>query len=691
MNYYKKAAAFLMGIVLCSGYAVLPVTAGYADDEESGSSYSEENVKEENGFSYTVDSDGNAVIVECSLTDKEIDVPSVLGGATVTEISTEAFLESGIEKINIPASVTYISTDNPFASCLALKEINVDSANENYCSVDGILFSKDKKKLLHYPASIESDSYTVPDGVEEIGVAALAEGRLKNITLPSSLKTIDRHAFSFDAWLESVDMSNTAVKLIDVMAFAKCTALKEVKFSDKTTEFGTAAFIGCSSLAEVTLPEKLEIIGQSAFMGTALKQVRIPDSVTYIGYSAFGYDEEEKADSSFTIIAKQGSVGYTYCKDKDTEYGYENNFQFKSVETAEEEEEYGKLDTKSDGDYEYYLEGDDAVITICVSMDSKITVPGEFDGHKVTSIRKGAFSGLEASEIILPDSVKTIGENIFPATVTKITLSGNLESFGNEEPFLACSALKEISVGSGEGAFTAKDGVLYSKDMKQLVAYPMAKDDDSFSVPADVTEIDLSAFCGNPHLKKIDISHVEAIGNYAFQGCTSLESVEFSKNLDSVGEGAFLDCTSLKSVRLYDKLQYIGDYSIGFYYDENIRNQVDQGFIKDADPYTVTKGFTIYTTEDSMAYKYGKTYNMNVVTDTVAVAGNNVKKGFIYAVAGIIGAIVLAIAGIFTGKTISRKKADKKREATKKQVAEKLAEKNKDTVSGEEKNEDTEA
>ena len=92
-----------------------------------------------------------------------------------------------------------------------------------------------------------------------------------------------------------------------------------------------------------------------------------------------------------------------------------------------------------------------------------------------------------------------------------------------------------------------------------------------------------------------------------------------------------------------------------------------------------------------MAYKYGKTYNMNVVTDTVAVAGNNVKKGFIYVVAGIIGAIVLAIAGIFTGKTISRKKADKKREATKKQVAEKLAEKNKDTVSGEEKNEDTEA
>ena len=688
MNHCKKTAAFLMGLILCSGYAALPVTAGYADDEASGSSYSQENTAQENGFTYSVDSDGNARILECSLTDKEITVPDTLGGAPVTEIGTEAFLESGITIINIPASVTYISTDNPFASCLALEEINVAEGNKDYCSVDGILFSKDMKKLVHYPASKESDSYTVPDSVEEIGVAALAEGRLKSIKLPDSLKTIGRHAFSFDAWLESVDMSNTAVECVDVMAFAKCTALTDVKFSDKTTKIDTAAFIGCSKLAEVTLPESLSNIGQSAFKGTALKSVRIPESVEYIGYSAFGYDENDNMDSDFTIIAKQGSAGYTYCTDTDDEYGYANDFQFKSYETAAEEEEYGKLDTKSSGDYEYYLEGDGAVITVCVAMDSKIEVPAEFDGHKVTSIRKKAFSGTSASEIVLPDSVKTIGENVFPETLVKVTLPGGLESFGNEEPFLNCSALKEICVGKGEGNFSAEDGVLYSKDKKQLVAYPMAKSDKSFNLPASVTEIDLSAFCGNPHLEEIDISHVEAIGNYAFQGCTALRSVKFSKDLDSIGEGAFLDCKELTSVRLYNKLQYIGDYSLGFYYDENLVSQMQQGLIETTDPYSVIKDFTIYTTEDSLVYKYGKTYKMNIVTDTVEVAGSNVKKGFIYVIAGILGAIVLAVAGIFAGKKISRKKAEKKREDTKKKAAEKLAEKAEEEKTEEGSNED---
>lgn len=664
MSYRKRALAFLAGLLLCFGGTAAPFGQVYADDEETSTASSEEqeNTFKEGDFTYTVDGDGNAVVESWVSDAKEVVIPSEMGGHIVTEIATEAFLESRVYKVTIPASVNYISTDNPFASCVALEEIDVDPENKNYCSVDGILYTKDMKKLVHYPAAKSGDSFEVPDGIEEIGIAGISENGLKSISLPDSLSKIGRHSFSFDERLESIDMSGTSIEKVEVMAFVNCNVLTEVKFSPDTKEIALGAFYGCSKLEEVELPEGLETVGQSAFLGTAMKEVSVPDTVTSIGYSAFGYDENQNPIDGFTIIGAYNSAAYTYCKDKDEEYGYANDFDFKSFEVAQDEEEYSKLDIHSSGDYEYALENDEATITICVSMDSSITVPDEIDGHKVTAVRKGAFGSLEATEIIYPDTVKTIGENNFPVTLQKVTLPAALETIDGAEPFIDCAALQEINVseGEGEGTYSSADGILYSKDKKTLIVYPRAKEDKKFTLPADTEEIAFSAFCGNTFIEEADLRSAKQIASYAFENCTALKKVRFSKSLESVGENVFFNCHALGSVRLYKELTDIGDYAFGFIYDSALQSQIEQGLVQETNPYSVLDGFKIYTDEDTTAYKYAQVYDIEVVTNTVDVGSNNVNQNFIYVIAGIAAAVVLAVAGIITGKSISRKKASKK-------------------------------
>ena len=664
MEHFKRSAAFILGLLLCFGNAAAPAASVYATDDEITLA-AEEGVLADGDFSYTVDSDGNAVITGCTSAESEITVPDTLGGCPVTEIADTAFLENKAETINIPSGIIYISASNPFASCLELKAINVSEDNAEYCSVDGVLYSADMKKLIHYPANKEGASFTVPDGVEEIGIAALSENKLKAIALPDSLTTVGRHAFSFCEQLTAIDMSNTSIEYLDIMTFMSCSSLSSVKFSESTFEIGLAAFYGCTSLAEVTLPEYLAVVGQSAFMGTAMKEIRVPDSVVSIGYSAFGYDLNENADDSFVVIGSVGSAAYKYCTDTDKDYGYANNFIFKSADTADAEAEYNALNTVAAGDYEYAIIDGEACITICVSMDKEIIVPEEIDGYKVTSIYTGAFLNSEATKIVLPETIKTIGEAAFSSALESLTIPGGCEGIEGSEPFLDCISLKEFIVTEGDGAYSSENGVLYDRDKKTVLAYPIDKEDKTYTAPDSVEEVAMSAFCGNLHLEKVVLTNVEAIGNYAFENCAELNKVKFSKKLTSVGVDAFLECNNLKSVRLYDKLEYIGDYAFGFAYDSVLAAEIEQGVVDATDPFSVISDFKIYTTEDSLAYKYAQACGITVVTGTVEIAGNNVNKGFLYVLTGIASAAVLAVIGVITGKNLSKKKTTKKTMAPK--------------------------
>ena len=97
---------------------------------------------------------------------------------------------SSITEIYLPASVEFIG-ERAFSLMENLEKIKVSEDNYDYVTIDGNLYTKNKKTLLQYAPKNERESYTVPEGVKMIGEHAFAGSlNLKSITLPDSFKLL---------------------------------------------------------------------------------------------------------------------------------------------------------------------------------------------------------------------------------------------------------------------------------------------------------------------------------------------------------------------------------------------------------------------------------------------------------------------------------------------------------------------
>lgn len=702
---YKKTTAFLMSLLICfsasanSVFAEETTTETTVETSTESETVAEEEQTEETSeeeseietvtsgdFTYSVTDDGTVCIEGCTSMETDLVIPESIDGMTVTELGETAFGNTPdriYETISIPATVTYISEENPFMYCRELREITVDSANENYISENGVLYLKDKSILLCYPPTKEEDSFEIPEGVKEIGTAGIYDTKLSEIKFPSTLEYIGNFGVGGNTNLKSADMGNTVINLLDSGSFSECTSLSEVILPDTLVEINLIAFMNCESLEEITLPESLTSVGQSAFMGTAMKKVHIPDSVTDIGYSAFGYSDEETAVDDFLIIGSYNSAAYTYATDSDEDYDYSNNFEFTTPEAAAELEEYDSFEKQMYEDFEYTVIDGEALITRCWSSEVKIEVPSEIDGTPVTRIYTSAFGNSTAEEIIIPESVKTIdklvfygcaslknltlngaetiGESAFAMcdALENITISGNCKTIEGDEPFVSCKLLQSINITDGDGEYSSENGVLYNKDKSVLLVYPQSKSDKEFKVPDSVKEIGMSAFYKNLYLETVELPKVEKICAYAFEASNSLKKAVLSKNLKTVEFYAFADCPSLESIRVYESTDVIGDYAFGYKFDSAA---AESGETTSEDNMVTVDGFKIYADKDSSAYNYAKACDIEVVSGTVELFGKNVVVGFLWAVAGIIVAVIAGIAGFFIVKNVKKKKKENKKE-----------------------------
>lgn len=138
----------------------------------------------------SVTSIGEHAFFQCSnLTN--ITIPN-----SVTNIGDAAFAYCrSLASVTIPDSVTSIG-GNAFSGCTSLKSINVVDANTAYCSVNGVLFNKDKIELTIYPGGKTEASYTIPNSVTSIGDSAFSRcTNLKSVAIPDSVKSIGKYAF----------------------------------------------------------------------------------------------------------------------------------------------------------------------------------------------------------------------------------------------------------------------------------------------------------------------------------------------------------------------------------------------------------------------------------------------------------------------------------------------------------------
>ncbi len=190
---------------------------------------------------------------------------------------------SSLEAIKIPRTVQFIG--NGALSALGCA-IQVEEENTHFLTSEGVLFNKDKTRLLACPDIKEE--YTIPTSVRELAWSAFrACHKLRKLVVADGVRIFGEDVCYDCPNLEEVSLADS-VEEIGWLAFSRCKALKKISIPSKVKSLGWALFSDCRSLEEVHLSEDLETIGLATFAHChSLEYITLPKSLSEIGGGAF--------------------------------------------------------------------------------------------------------------------------------------------------------------------------------------------------------------------------------------------------------------------------------------------------------------------------------------------------------------------------------------------------------------------
>lgn len=403
------------------------------------------------------------------------------------------------------------------------------------------------------------------------------------------------------------------VKSIYDYAFAGCVGLYSVEIPNSVTNIGERAFYGCESLKSVIVPENVAHMGVDAFDGCeALEVAVLPDGLGDVAFSGCSHDlqivyytgecpaENDFAIATLTFDATGGSVPKEFKKvlegrqagnlpipDKP---GYRFIGWFADVDGGDMITESSVIEesmilhaqwiVKSEPDF-FTISADGVLTSLEPNGATSIVIPDNVVSieewvfcdycrdiediifpSSVTDIGYGAFYGCtNLVSVTFSEGLKSIGESAFAgcSSLTEVVLPDSLESLGPKS-FQGCDSLVSVSIGTGisnvgDGAFGGsplEDLHLASIDswLNSVVASPFG------------SQPQLRVYVNDSLLTDLTIPEgVTTIGEGAFKGWASLQSVRLPESLTSIGEYSFAYCSSLKSINIPDGIVEIPNYA----------------------------------------------------------------------------------------------------------------------------------
>jgi len=426
-----------------------------------------------------------------------------------------------------------------------------------------------KVSAIGYSAFLDQTAITsliIPETIIRFDEQAFKGcSKLTSINIPEGVSKIGRHAFYGCNSLLSVDIPDGLLE-IEEAVFYGCSGLTSITIPEGVKTIGTQAFSYCGGIKEIIIPPEVTSIGERAFNGCrGLETIFIPDSVTTIGSYAFvDCDSLDNIDIPKNVTCI-GEKAFLLCDNLSKINVSDQNLNYRSID--------GVLYNKAGSELMYYPNAyaDEFVVPDHVSKIAadafnqnanltKLTL-----GNNVTEIGNYAFAWCtNLGEVNLPDSLLHIGDEAFSGDycLGNVVLPINLISIGTQA-FMNCHSFTEINIPAcvdniGGSAFTYNyqltsftvsedndyyksiDGVIFSKDGKQILHYPAGK-------------------AGNYQIPE----SVEVIGKYAFRGSSSLTGVTISDNVVAIEEYAFTECRFLGSITIPASVNYIGEYAFG--------------------------------------------------------------------------------------------------------------------------------
>ena len=197
-------------------------------------------------------------------------------------ISHEAFANlSNLEKLTLPKSVKTLGS-NLFRLTTSLKHVDVEEGNESFASVDGVLFSKDKTKLIYYPSQKNDESYKTPKETKELASYSFNKNSyLKRLELNDGLEKIGTFAFADAIKLEEISLPNS-LETIERLAFYGNLELKELILPDNVKNFGKHVMNGLPKLKSLTIGNNINSLPSFFLSGVldSLKEIHIKNKST---------------------------------------------------------------------------------------------------------------------------------------------------------------------------------------------------------------------------------------------------------------------------------------------------------------------------------------------------------------------------------------------------------------------------
>lgn len=194
------------------------------------------------------------------------------------------FLGSGRVSVQgellLPRKLAYFNRagfESPGVTSYALSK-----GRSGFTVIDGVLFTKDGKKLIAFPEG-RTGSYKIPQSVKEIAPGAFFNCQgLKEIILNQDLDVIADSAFYLCESLEKIVMNNS-LRIIGNEAFGICRKLKNIELPESLDQIGDGAFMGCDRFSRLTIPSSIkeEKIGYLVFEGNTPMVIELKSKTPY--------------------------------------------------------------------------------------------------------------------------------------------------------------------------------------------------------------------------------------------------------------------------------------------------------------------------------------------------------------------------------------------------------------------------
>ncbi len=194
---------------------------------------------------------------------KEFDTPENIRGLRATDYVD---FDRQLEKRYLTKNIQEVYPLSLHGHLYLLESIKVDPENDSYCDIDGVLFTKDKKKLVAFPEGRLGDVYTVPEGTEIIGENAFMHAFVTEVVMPSTLKKIEPDAF-LEANIYICDFSNTTHNRLGARCFKDCCPTYVIRngkmvLEDVYTQQGNWGYKSCFFIT----PDKKDEIYEKIFI-----------------------------------------------------------------------------------------------------------------------------------------------------------------------------------------------------------------------------------------------------------------------------------------------------------------------------------------------------------------------------------------------------------------------------------------